>query len=597
MGNSVRKLSHCCSCNGGSHEMMTYQIMPHSSQDFVGHSFCYVRPDPARLSSSKVHSLNDSSSSSSTKTTTFRSIAGASVSANITTVSLASSPIPDRSSTFESSELFASLSLQPATRGNSHCLSGPMERGFLSGPIDKFQRSLSHGSFKSENNNSLSLMQSFKRAISNKMLKVFVSDHKELSSHIERSNENFLATPNDPSSRGNLNVDHGDDQNDDEGDGDQFSKKNQNLQWAQGKAGEDRTHLVVSEEDGWIFAGIYDGFSGPDASDHLLANLFNAVFEELKGFLWNNDDKVESDETVELDSFEGKENCGKSLKKWKCEWDSERLELSTNSPMETFEHSDVLKALSEALSKTEETFLKMADLNPELHVMGSCVLVMLMNGEDVYLMNVGDSRAILAQTAGSKAKHQIEPPFNLIPLQLTMDHNADVEEEVERIRKEHPDDEEAVVNERVKGYLKVTRAFGAGFLKQPKWNDALYEIFRINYVGTSPYITSSPSLYHYKLSPEDKFLILSSDGLYQYFTNQKVVSEVEWFTASFPDGDPAQHLVEEVLIRAAKKAGLEFHELVEIPPGQRRMYHDDVSVIIISLEGRIWHSSVNRNIS
>ncbi|XWS59809.1 hypothetical protein CRYUN_Cryun08bG0153700 [Craigia yunnanensis] len=588
MGNSVRKLSHCCSCNDGSHEMVTH-IMPHPSQDFVGHSFSYVRPDPARLSSSKVHSLNDSSSS--TKTTTFGSISGASVSANITTVPLGSSPLPDRSSTLESSELFASLSLQPVPRGNSHCWSGPMEGGFLSGPIDKFQRSLSHGSFKPKEK-SLSLIKSFKRSISNKMLKVSVSD-KELSSDTERSNENFLAKTN-PSSRGSLSVDDHGDQNDD--DGDQLSMKIQNLQWAQGKAGEDRTHLVVSEEDGWIFVGLYDGFSGPDAPDHLLSNLFNAVFEELKGLLWNCDN-AESGEAVGLDSFEGKENCGKSLKKWKCEWDSERLELSTNSTMESFEHSDVLKALSEALSKTEETYLMVADLKPELHVMGSCVLVMLMNGEDVYLMNVGDSRAILAQKAGSKTKREIKPPFNLIPLQLTMDHNADVEEEAERIRKEHPDDDEAVVNQRVKGYLKVTRAFGAGFLKQPKWNDALYEIFRIKYVGTSPYITSSPSLYHYKLSPEDRFLILSSDGLYEYFTNQQVVTEVEWFTASFPEGDPAQHLVEEVLNRAAKKAGLEFHELVEIPPGERRRYHDDVSVIIISLEGRIWRSSANRNIS
>lgn len=90
---------------------------------------------------------------------------------------------------------------------------------------------------------------------------------------------------------------------------------------------------------------------------------------------------------------------------------------------------------------------------------------------------------------------------------------------------------------------------------QPRWNDALYDIFRINYVGTSPYISSSPSLYHYKLSRDDKFLVLSSDGLYQYFTNQQVVSEIEWFIASFPDGDPAQHLVEQVLIRAAEKAG------------------------------------------
>jgi serine/threonine protein phosphatase PrpC len=35
--------------------------------------------------------------------------------------------------------------------------------------------------------------------------------------------------------------------------------------------------------------------------------------------------------------------------------------------------------------------------NPELMVMGSCVLVMPMKDEDVYIMNVGDSRAVVAQ--------------------------------------------------------------------------------------------------------------------------------------------------------------------------------------------------------
>lgn len=39
-------------------------------------------------------------------------------------------------------------------------------------------------------------------------------------------------------------------------------------------------------------------------------------------------------------------------------------------------------------------------------------------------------------------------------------------QEVARIRNEHPDDSLAIVNDRVKGSLKVTRAFGAGFLKQ-----------------------------------------------------------------------------------------------------------------------------------
>ncbi len=40
--------------------------------------------------------------------------------------------------------------------------------------------------------------------------------------------------------------------------------------------------------------------------------------------------------------------------------------------------------------------------NPELMVMGSCVLVMLMKDEDVYIMNVGDSRAVVAQEVPKK---------------------------------------------------------------------------------------------------------------------------------------------------------------------------------------------------
>lgn len=145
----------------------------------------------------------------------------------------------------------------------------------------------------------------------------------------------------------------------------------------------------------------------------------------------------------------------------------------------------------------------------------------------------------------------------------------------------------------------------------------------MSYIGESPYITCFPSLHHHKLNPNDKFLILSSDGLYQYFTNEEAAAKVESFITKFPDRDPAQLLIEEALGRAAKRAGikhffslnifqhernslvktillsltfifagLEFHELLDIPQGERRHYHDDISIVIISLEGKIWRSLV-----
>ena len=154
-------------------------------------------------------------------------------------------------------------------------------------------------------------------------------------------------------------------------------------------------------------------------------------------------------------------------RRWKCEWDRERLELDrrlkeqlnrnkSDGSRSMINHGDVLKALSLALKKTEESYLDIADKmlmeNPELALMGSCVLVMLMKGEDVYVINVGDSRAVLAQKAEpdywlGKARQDLErineetlhdlegfdgDRSSAIPdltaFQLSVDHSTSVEE-------------------------------------------------------------------------------------------------------------------------------------------------------------------------
>ncbi|XVF20059.1 hypothetical protein REPUB_Repub11eG0165500 [Reevesia pubescens] len=734
MGNGCCKLSVCFTGGGGGEGARRRKeismLLSEPLDEGLGHSFCYVRPDTTRLSSSKVHSEES--------TTTFRTISGASVSANTYTplstalvvdpyVSFSNSCF-DRAAAFESTTSFSSIPLQPIPKGliNSSgpmsgslvpgsgplergFMSGPIERGFMSGPLDninsnntynrglfsgpldkgfsdQFQRSFSHGAFAFKpRSRKGSFIRVLQRAISKTVSRgqnsivapikgvvsakepewVIGSDKNQIHHH----NENLTVSSLNLSSEGSLDDDE--------------SMESQNLQWAQGKAGEDRVHVVVSEEHGWVFVGIYDGFNGPDAPDFLLSNLYSSVHKELKGLLWDDGfeqapatSPEEEKQSRELELARGcsddacsrcreqenypcekedvdfysnsssEEKKGRNLKgkykgaakrweenqrRWKCEWDRERLELDrklkeqlnrnkSDGSRSMINHGDVLKALSQALKKTEESYLDIADKmlmeNPELALMGSCVLVMLMKGEDVYVMNVGDSRAVLAQKAEpdywlGKARQDLErineetlhdlegfdgDRSNAIPdltaFQLSVDHSTSVEEEVQRIINEHPDDAYALMNDRVKGSLKVTRAFGAGFLKQPKWNNALLEMFRIDYKGTYPYITCVPSLHHHKLGPKDRFLILSSDGLYQYLTNEEAVSEVELFITLQPEGDPAQHLVEEVLFRAAKKAGMDFHELLDIPQGDRRRYHDDVSIIVISLEGRIWRSCV-----
>ncbi|KAJ0098652.1 hypothetical protein Patl1_21803 [Pistacia atlantica] len=139
------------------------------------------------------------------------------------------------------------------------------------------------------------------------------------------------------------------------------------------------------------------------------------------------------------------------------------------------------------------------------------------------------------------------------------DKNSMLREKVDEVNSTHGELSKELQS--VQGQLVTERS---RILKlEPKWNDALLEMFRINYIGTSPYITCLPSLYHHhQVSPRDKFLIMSSDGLYQYFINEEAVSEAESFIAAFPKGDPAQHLIKlQVHVTLTPKPSLGLMEL------------------------------------
>ncbi|XP_035544668.1 probable protein phosphatase 2C 23 [Juglans regia] len=942
LGNNIGKACHCLDAAGEisrrQHDFPV--ILSDQLDEGLGHSFRYFPPGLPRLFSSSSTSEVDGSFA----TTTFRSISGASVRANTSTPlstslpDLCSSSVIDRASSFASPTSFASSPLQPLPRCSIAGYAPLTTKTFVSGPVEEVCGKLQNGCpiYKART-------ESEKPRFVN-IFRKLIFHMKSIAAVLVKADNN-VKKPNSKKKNGNVTVRRGDNLYSKRGDAydqeSQYSMEKEKLQWAERKAGEDRVQVVISEEHGWVFVGIYDGFNGPDATEYLLSILYSNVHNELKDLVWNakfeptsilsnsieEDDQTQTrnmmkfgkysiigkkaklkpiitehllenhlavtedlpavtctfsacspsslnkdsshtvseaafardrysasvdDHATALCFFELQEigfeprklmyaevdvrssklpaqsaledgmidegdfiregfdsvqvllnrlaslldqgfgdgnewsdggSCGcqngtedklvlsdpvsslvsgsggimkiraglvtamrgisveeggvviglwlfsnwgiefsvedgspdtmmkfgkysiigkkaklkpiitehllenhlavtedlpanideendmlrnadmdldpysnrndqvknskdmreglgmkwkgKSQRSWSsCECDVERSveperklltrqlsHLEADRPMGSDIHSEVLRALSEALRKTEDAYLEIADDNveksPELALMGSCVLVMLMKNEDVYLMNVGDSRAVLAQEAelddlgprkmhldvkqireDTSRNHKKNNGFgwgvlpNLIPLQLTTDHSTYVEEEVHRIRTDHPDDASAIENDRVKGYLKVTRAFGVGFLKQPKWNDALLEMFRIEYVGTSPYITCLPSLYHYKLGPRDRFLILSSDGLYQYLSNEEAVSQVEYFINKYPKGDPAQYLIEQVLFQAAQKHDMELDELLDIPQGERRRYHDDVSIVVIYLEGRIWRSYI-----
>ncbi|OIW13023.1 hypothetical protein TanjilG_15472 [Lupinus angustifolius] len=861
----------------------------------LGHSFCYVRPSifesPAITpSNSERYTLDSSTLDSETLSgsfrhdsmehssglhklgkncpeTTFKTISGASVSANVSTArtgnqsALFASDALEPAASFEGTASFAAIPLQPVPRGSGPLngfMSGPLERGFASGPLDKgggfmsgpIEKGVMSGPLDDNHKSNFSAplargrrrprLQNLMRSVSGPMKNTFsrtFSKHSAGGGWMQRllfhpvtqlawhSKETKFRSE---VARNCVEV----------GSSEMEYRNTHNLQWAQGKAGEDRVHVVLSEEQGWLFIGIYDGFSGPDAPDFLMSHLYRFIDKELEGLLWDYEDnpvdphpcepevpktvkpmpapvssreehsdthsnsnqgilesssgsvmikdQSSNSEIVEENAENRLPNCGsssisctiptsvpplgqlpskgrKSVRLYELlqmeSWDEQglfsvseqgkdssvprestleesvrpsssnlneesskdqdedpstsgknggiRFGASNQEPVSAFsvsgqrqnsrksfisskirkmyrkpkalckklfpwsydwdrdetfvdeklveasgpirkcksgvDHNAVLRAMERALERTEEAYMEMVennlDRNPELALMGSCVLVMLMKDQDVYVMNLGDSCVILAQERPNDrhpnpsfvkddARHKNRSRESLVRMeldriseespihnqnshvnrmnknreismcrlkmravQLSTDHSTNTEEEVFRIKAEHPDDNQAILNDRVKGQLKVSRAFGAGFLKRLSFNEALLEMFQVDYVGTAPYLSCTPSVLHHRLSSSDRFLVLSSDGLYQYFSNEEVVAHVTWFMENVPEGDPAQYLIAELLLRAAKKNGMDFHELLDIPHGERRKYHDDVSVMVVSLEGRIWRSS------
>lgn len=243
------------------------------------------------------------------------------------------------------------------------------------------------------------------------------------------------------------------------------------VQMAGGAAGEDRVQAVCSEESGWLFCAIFDGFNGRDAADFLAVTLYeNIVFylNKLGSRIKYNDidhsDSVLSNDFVPLfaedDSIHKQQpQLANGFHDLRCVQDQD------NEHASDLFRCGIVSCLQQALAQAEIDFLHMVeqemDDRPDLVSIGSCVLAVLLYGSDLYTLSLGDSRAILATFEGNNSDAK-----DLRAVQLTERHSVDNKIEYMRILSEHPDDPKTIVGGKVKGKLRLTRAFGVGYLKQ-----------------------------------------------------------------------------------------------------------------------------------
>ncbi|XXG78191.1 hypothetical protein AAC387_Pa08g2185 [Persea americana] len=354
------------------------------------------------------------------------------------------------------------------------------------------------------------------------------------------------------------------------------------VQMAGGAAGEDRVQAVCSEENGWLFCGVFDGFNGRDAADFLVATLYENIGFYLHLLEWRTKQQLASKKV----SSEGTLKVGNARSALANDFETSNdgtkiMSLPHSLDREFSSESfrlGVMDCLSRALAQAESDFMYMVEQEmedrPDLVSVGSCVLIVLLHGKDLYILNLGDSRAVLATNNAFENRSPVA-------IQLTETHTVDNEMECQKVLADHPDDPSVIVGGRVKGKLKVTRAFGVGYLKKNKMNEALMGILRVRNLCDPPYVYTNPHTMSHRVSENDLFVVLGSDGLFDFFSNEEVVELVHLFVENNPFGDPSKHLVEQLVLRAAETAGFSTEELMKIPAGRRRKYHDDVTVIVI----------------
>jgi len=144
---------------------------------------------------------------------------------------------------------------------------------------------------------------------------------------------------------------------------------------------------------------------------------------------------------------------------------------------------------------------------------GSTALCIALDGADLVVANCGDCRAILSQKG-----HTVI---------LSKDHKPTDEEEQQRIVSQGG----IIIGGRLQGQLGVSRAFGNYEFKE------------------SLILSSEPEINHFTLSCETEYLVVGSDGLYEQFSNDEIISFIKTGVISAPLDKVVKDLLEEAIDR------------------------------------------------
>ncbi|XP_025630224.1 probable protein phosphatase 2C 42 isoform X3 [Arachis hypogaea] len=240
----------------------------------------------------------------------------------------------------------------------------------------------------------------------------------------------------------------------------------------------------------------------------------------------------------------------------------------------------ITETIERAFRQTEEGYAALvSDLwstRPQVASAGTCCLVGVIFQQTLFVANLGDSRVVLGKKVGNTG--------GVAAIQLSTEHNANVEAVRQELKELHPHDPQIVVLKhgvwRVKGIIQISRSIGDVYMKDAQFNrEPLPAKFRLPEPMHMPILSAEPAIISHRLQPNDSFIIFASDGLWEHLSNEKAVEIV----SSNPHTGSAKKLVKAALHEAARKREMRYSDLRKIDKKVRRHFHDDISVIVLFL--------------
>ncbi|XP_057796503.1 probable protein phosphatase 2C 52 [Salvia miltiorrhiza] len=302
----------------------------------------------------------------------------------------------------------------------------------------------------------------------------------------------------------------------------------------QGRKGINQDAMIVWEDfmaEDVTFCGVFDGH-GPHG--HLVAR------------------KVRDTLPLKLSSFmnssESKKN-GSSANCCNGNVKSDVVDPVKDTPVE----DRVESSWREAFLKAYKSMDKELRSHPNLDCFcsGSTAVSVIKQGQNLFIGNIGDSRAIL----GSKDSND-----SMVAIQLTVDLKPDLPKEAERIKRckgrvfalqDEPEVQRVWLPFDDAPGLAMARAFGDFCLKE-------YGVISI------------PEFSHRTLTDRDKFVVLASDGVWDVLSNEEVVEIV----SSSPTRSSAARILVEHAAREWK---------AKYPTSKM----DDCAVVCLFLDGKM----------